>query len=1103
MTDYRMVKEGLPVPGEKKLLNNMVDYLALAKPQAPFAEYPKSPTTYSAGFQKINYATFANAVNGIAWWLKDNLGPSTSFETLAYIGPNDLRYNALVLGAVKVGYKILFTSPRNSIAAHVNLFDILDCKVILAPTPRPPPTTAILAEHTMQILEVPSVEHLITTKYPFFPFNKTFGHAWNEPLVVFHTSGSTGLPKPIIWTHGYASSVSNLIQMDPPEGYNSQERLYQANRVFVMFPPFHPACIAFTLFNAVHNQTVTIAPIQMSIPSAQGLYEALKYTKADVAFIVPSIVNEISSNQQLLRFISMNLDAIIYAGGDLPQSIGDSVASHIRLLNYYAATETGQQPLVQSQNRCSKKEWKYLEFHPKSGASFRHYAEDMYELYIVRNPSFEERQGVFHVFPALEEYGTRDLFVRHASDSKSHLWSFRARTDDIIVFLTGEKTNPISMEHHVFSRHQKIGAILVAGAQRFQASMLIEVVTDKNEFSNNERALYVEEFWPTIEEANRDCPAHARISKSHILICDPKKPMLRSGKQTVQRQATLQSYKQELDILYEDADKVTFGTGVAKSEDYRSRLIHKSDARAVRLFIREALLNIIERELDDNENFFVQGMDSLQALTLTRMLRQSMRLPTLSVSTIYAHPSISTLIKAVMELSKQDHDTHISDENARQQVISSTIKKFEEFIDEIPQSRSKPNAKTAESMRAPTCVILTGSTGSIGSYILDVLLRDNSVSHVYCLNRVKDSQSLQEHRNKSRGLPAQFPARKLTFLYSDLSQPQIGLDPEVYEELSKKTTIVIHTAWPVNFNFPLSSFEPHLAGLVNLIELATVAEKYVCIFYISSISSVIGQQSSSHIPEKVILDVSAPIAMGYAESKYICERLLNYASQKFPLNTAIARVGQVAGPVNTSGIWNKSEWLPSLVLSSFYLGCIPTSVGPSLNNVNWVPVDLLAEVIVELAFSSHKDEFYTSLLGSEMQARVFHPLNLHSTTWETICPIISKELSALRENTAGDGLKFTTLEKWVQLVQEDLESGTDSNGSGTPTLETKVKENPAAKLLGYFGALVEEKEGTHPGLDTAETAKTSSKLRALGEIQSEWIRTWIAGWMNKSIEVSK
>jgi len=106
MTSHRMLKEGLPIPGEKKLLNNMVDYLAFARPQALFAEFPKSLTRYDAGFQKINYATFANAINGIAWWLKDNLGPGSDFETLAYVGHNDFRYNALVLGAVKAGYKV-------------------------------------------------------------------------------------------------------------------------------------------------------------------------------------------------------------------------------------------------------------------------------------------------------------------------------------------------------------------------------------------------------------------------------------------------------------------------------------------------------------------------------------------------------------------------------------------------------------------------------------------------------------------------------------------------------------------------------------------------------------------------------------------------------------------------------------------------------------------------------------------------------------------------------------------------------------------------------------------------------------------------------------
>ena len=34
------------------------------------------------------------------------LGPGKDFETLAYIGPLDVRYNALLLGAVKAGYKV-------------------------------------------------------------------------------------------------------------------------------------------------------------------------------------------------------------------------------------------------------------------------------------------------------------------------------------------------------------------------------------------------------------------------------------------------------------------------------------------------------------------------------------------------------------------------------------------------------------------------------------------------------------------------------------------------------------------------------------------------------------------------------------------------------------------------------------------------------------------------------------------------------------------------------------------------------------------------------------------------------------------------------------
>ncbi|KAL8978628.1 MAG: hypothetical protein Q9177_006355, partial [Variospora cf. flavescens] len=59
-----------------------------------------------------------------------------------------------------------------------------------------------------------------------------------------------------------------------------------------------------------------------------------------------------------------------------------------------------------------------------------------------------------------EEYASRDLFVRHASPIKKDLWKWKARADDIIVFLNGEKTNPVSMEQHIVSSNVGVTAAL-------------------------------------------------------------------------------------------------------------------------------------------------------------------------------------------------------------------------------------------------------------------------------------------------------------------------------------------------------------------------------------------------------------------------------------------------------------------------------------------------------------------------------------------------------------------------------------------------------------------------------------------------------------------
>jgi hypothetical protein len=54
-----------------------------------------------------------------------------------------------------------------------------------------------------------------------------------------HTSGSTGIPKPLIWSHETAQRHSKYIALDPPLGFDTLERRFQGKRILNTFPPFH------------------------------------------------------------------------------------------------------------------------------------------------------------------------------------------------------------------------------------------------------------------------------------------------------------------------------------------------------------------------------------------------------------------------------------------------------------------------------------------------------------------------------------------------------------------------------------------------------------------------------------------------------------------------------------------------------------------------------------------------------------------------------------------------------------------------------------------------------------------------------------------------
>lgn len=90
----------------RQLLPLVFKNRAHQNPDGAWAQYPVSEHTYATGLQTATNQQAYNVINKVAWLLHNQLGPSSNFETIAYIGPFDPRYFIVVIAAIKVGYKV-------------------------------------------------------------------------------------------------------------------------------------------------------------------------------------------------------------------------------------------------------------------------------------------------------------------------------------------------------------------------------------------------------------------------------------------------------------------------------------------------------------------------------------------------------------------------------------------------------------------------------------------------------------------------------------------------------------------------------------------------------------------------------------------------------------------------------------------------------------------------------------------------------------------------------------------------------------------------------------------------------------------------------------
>ena len=424
----------------------------------------------------------------------------------------------------------------------------------------------------------------------------------------------------------------------------------------------------------------------------------------------------------------------------------------------------------------------YFHFNPDmKGVEFREAGEGLYEQFFLRHPSTDPYHATFYTFPDVSEYSMKDLFSKHPT--RPNLWFYEGRADDVIVFSNGEKFNPSAMEA-TLRTHPEVNRAIVVGQARFEPAALIELKVSPSEEDKKD---VLNSFTPYLIKVNETAPAYAKLQRDHIAFTKPDKPMVMADKGTVKRAATTKAYEKEIEEIYANADDASLPTFKLDA--------HDPDALIKGL--QDMLVETIGLEsIAPDQDIFAIGADSLQVMNLVRQLRSSftaqegegvIRPHLITPKIVYSNPTATKLANALQQLTGHGAE-------ASEKLEEERIKKMEEML--AKYSKNLPKAFTngvdsTEDNNKKLTVVLTGSTGSLGSYLLDALLVSDRVSKVICLNRGANSEDKQKKSNAARGLVTEWANDRVQFLTTNLGKPRLGLDVHDHDLLVNEASFII------------------------------------------------------------------------------------------------------------------------------------------------------------------------------------------------------------------------------------------------------------------------------------------------------------------------
>ncbi|KAJ2975482.1 hypothetical protein NUW58_g8343 [Xylaria curta] len=239
---------------------------------------------------------------------------------------------------------------------------------------------------------------------------------------------------------------------------------------------------------------------------------------------------------------------------------------------------------------------------------------------------------------------------------------------------------------------------------------------------------------------------------------------------------------------------------------------------------------------------------------------------------------------------------------------------------------------------APETVFVTGSTGFVGAFMIHEFLKRGIT--VYCLVRADGLNQAQERmiealNHYSLWKPEYEPL--LNPVVGNLSQPLLGLDEVVFEDLASRVDAILHSGALVDWMRPLEEYVgPNILGTHEILRLASYG-RAKAVHFISTISTLpihVGYGLTEHDGE-----------YGYGTSKYLAERMIGAARFRGAKASSYRLPFVAASATNGHFRLDRGDFLNNLISGSLDLGVFP-SLNADLSTV--LPVDYLCNTIATI-----------------------------------------------------------------------------------------------------------------------------------------------------------